>query len=77
MENILLWDELTDAAIGGNIQHADKDRIREIIEQQAQRYLGHADVQTMLKIYTHLSEQKQTQSLQALNAHFDTFDDGL
>ena len=38
----------------------------------AQRYLGHADIQTTLKIYTHLSEQKQAQSLEALNAHFRT-----
>lgn len=40
----------------------------------AQRYLGHADVQTTLKIYTHLSETKQAQSLDALNAHFDALD---
>ena len=40
----------------------------------AQRYLGHADVQTTLKIYTHLSETKQAQSLNALNALFDALD---
>ena len=40
----------------------------------AQRYLGHADVQTTLKIYTHLSETKQAQSLDALHVHFDALD---
>ncbi len=37
----------------------------------AQRYLGHADVVTTLKIYTHLSEQREQQSSEALNKHFD------
>lgn len=37
--------------------------------KSAQRFLGHADLQTTLKIYTHLSEQKEQQSVAALNAH--------
>lgn len=35
----------------------------------AQRLLGHADVQTTMRIYTHLSAQKEQQSIAALNAH--------
>lgn len=35
----------------------------------AQRLLGHADVQTTMRIYTHLSKQKEQQSIAALNAH--------
>ena len=33
----------------------------------AQRLLGHADVQTTMRIYTHLSKQKEQQSIAALN----------
>ncbi len=35
----------------------------------AQRLLGHADVQTTMRVYTHLSAQKEQQSIAALNAH--------
>lgn len=35
----------------------------------AQRLLGHADVQTTMKVYTHLTKQKERQSIDALNAH--------
>lgn len=35
----------------------------------AQRLLGHADVQTTMRVYTHLSKQKEQQSIAALNAH--------
>ena len=35
----------------------------------AQRLLGHADVQTTMRVYTHLSQQKEQQSIAALNAH--------
>ena len=38
----------------------------------AQRLLGHADVQTTMKIYTHLSKQKEESSIAALNAHIGT-----
>lgn len=34
----------------------------------AQRLLGHADVQTTMKIYTHLSEQKEQNSINSLNS---------
>ena len=34
-----------------------------------QRLLGHADVQATMRIYTHLSKQKEQQSIAALNAH--------
>lgn len=37
--------------------------------KSAQRFMGHADIETTLKIYTHLSEQKEQQSVDALNAH--------
>ena len=33
----------------------------------AQRLLGHADVETTLRIYTHLTKEKQRASLEALN----------
>lgn len=34
----------------------------------AQRFLGHADVETTLSIYTHLTEERQALSLDALNS---------
>jgi len=34
----------------------------------AQKLLGHADVQTTMRIYTHLSEQKENRSIDAFNA---------
>ena len=37
--------------------------------KSAQKFLGHADISTTLKIYTHLSEQKEQQAISALNAH--------
>ncbi len=39
----------------------------------AQCWLGHADINTTLGIYTHLSEQKQNESIQKLNAFLTTF----
>lgn len=35
----------------------------------AQRLLGHADVQTTMEIYTHLSKQKEQNSIASLNAY--------
>ena len=35
----------------------------------AQRLLGHADVQTTMRIYTHLSKQKEQHSIAAVHAH--------
>ncbi len=35
----------------------------------AQKFMGHADLSTTLKIYTHLSEQKEQQAIGALNEH--------
>ena len=35
----------------------------------AQRLLGHADAQTTMRVYTHLSQRKEQQSIEALNAH--------
>ena len=37
--------------------------------KSAQKFLGHADITTTLKVYTHLSEQKEQQAINALNAH--------
>jgi len=37
--------------------------------KSAQRFLGHADLETTLRIYTHLSEQREQKSVEALNAH--------
>ncbi|MEE0963096.1 MAG: tyrosine-type recombinase/integrase [Ruminococcus bromii] len=39
----------------------------------AQCWLGHADINTTLGIYTHLSEQKQNESIQKLNCFLTTF----
>ena len=37
--------------------------------KSAQRFLGHADINVTLKIYTHLSEQKEHEEINALNRH--------
>ena len=37
--------------------------------KSAQEFLGHADIQTTLKIYTHLTEQKKQTAIDVLNAH--------
>jgi integrase len=37
--------------------------------KSAQRFLGHADINVTLKIYTHLSAQKETEAIAALNRH--------
>lgn len=37
--------------------------------KSAQAFLGHADLQVTLSIYTHLSDQKETKAIDALNAH--------
>lgn len=37
--------------------------------KSAQRFLGHADINVTLKIYTHLSEQKEQEAIAALNKH--------
>lgn len=37
--------------------------------KSAQKFLGHADIQTTLKIYTHLSDEKEQRSIDAFNAH--------
>lgn len=37
--------------------------------KSAQKFMGHSDIETTLKIYTHLSEQKEQTAIDALNAH--------
>ena len=37
--------------------------------KSAQRFLGHADINVTLKIYTHLSAQKEQEAITALNKH--------
>ncbi len=37
------------------------------VDPCAQKYLGHADLQVTLKIYTHLSEEKERGAVEALN----------
>lgn len=37
--------------------------------KSAQRFMGHADIETTLKIDTRISEQIEQQSADALNAH--------
>ena len=37
--------------------------------KSAQKFLGHADITTTLRIYTHLSEQKEQAAIDALNVH--------
>lgn len=44
--------------------------------KSAQRFLGHADINVTLKIYTHLSEQKEQEAITALNKHLSSKDNG-
>lgn len=37
--------------------------------KSAQKFLGHADINVTLKIYTHLSEQKENEAIATLNKH--------
>lgn len=39
--------------------------------KSAQRFLGHADVVTTLRVYTHLSADKEQEAIDTLNRHFD------
>ena len=39
--------------------------------KSAQRFLGHADIEVTLEIYTHLSEMKEEKSIEALDSHLD------
>ncbi|MDL2257955.1 tyrosine-type recombinase/integrase [Eubacteriales bacterium OttesenSCG-928-K08] len=38
--------------------------------KSAQKFMGHANVDITLKVYTHLSSQKEGQAVEALNQHF-------
>lgn len=40
--------------------------------KSAQKFMGHADIETTLRIYTHLSEQKENASIEALNTHLNS-----
>ncbi len=40
---------------------------RGVDPKSAQKFLGHADLQVTLKIYTHLSEEKERGAMDALN----------
>lgn len=37
--------------------------------KSAQRFMGHADIKVTLKIYTHLSAQKEKEAIDALNRY--------
>lgn len=37
--------------------------------KSAQKFLGHSDIQVTLKIYTHLSDEKEQSAIDALNRH--------
>jgi integrase len=37
--------------------------------KSAQKFLGHADIETTLRIYTHLSKEREGRSIEALNAY--------
>jgi site-specific recombinase XerD len=39
--------------------------------KSAQKFLGHAEVETTLQIYTHLSEEKEQSSVDALNSRLN------
>ena len=39
--------------------------------KSAQKFLGHADIEVTLEIYTHLSEMKEEKSIEALDNHLD------
>lgn len=40
--------------------------------KSAQRFLGHADIEMTLKVYTHLTKYKEEKAIGALNAHLNT-----
>ena len=44
--------------------------------KSAQRFLGHSDINVTLKIYTHLSEQKEQEAIAALNRHLSEKETG-
>lgn len=44
--------------------------------KSAQRFLGHADISMTLKIYTHLSAQKEQEAIASLNRHLSKNEDG-
>ncbi len=44
--------------------------------KSAQRFLGHADINVTLKIYTHLSAQKEQEAIAALNRHLGSNESG-
>ena len=39
--------------------------------KSAQKFLGHADVEVTLSIYTHLTKYKEDKAIAALNGHLD------
>lgn len=44
--------------------------------KSAQRFLGHADINMTLKIYTHLSQQKEQEAIDSLNKHLSQNESG-
>lgn len=44
--------------------------------KSAQRFLGHADVEVTLAVYTHLTKYKEDKAIEALNAHLDEMSKG-
>ena len=40
--------------------------------KSAQKFLGHADIEVTLSIYTHLTKYKEDKAINALNAHLDS-----
>ena len=38
--------------------------------KSAQRFMGHANIEITLRVYTHLSQQKEEQAIEAINNHF-------
>lgn len=44
--------------------------------KSAQRFLGHADISMTLKIYTHLSQQKEQEAIAVLNRHLNEKETG-
>lgn len=39
--------------------------------KSAQKFLGHADIEVTLSIYTHLTKYKEDKAISALNEHLD------
>jgi hypothetical protein len=39
--------------------------------KSAQRFLGHADIEMTLAVYTHLTKFKEDEAINTLNAHMD------